>query len=440
MEVVDQGEFQIKFKTAPNASLDETRNRIDAVLGQLKQVPEVRLTYATIGAGDWDTVRDAGVYVKLSERKDRRRGQFDIQRDVRERLLRIPGIIPSVEEAGRMDTRKQLLISIRGEEINQLKAYAAGLKQDIYKIPGIVDLEVTLEQDIPEYRITVDRQRALNSGVMSANIVRTIGALVGGQAVTTYEDEDGDAVDVRVRLPLALRQDPAQVEKLRLAVQRPLSPAALIPLADLVTYQMSTSPSEISRQDLSREVVISANLDKLPLGTAVERVSSGLPAPVRAGLPGGVFRRGRGDGGTNRLHGRSAAAGGDLRLPDPGGPVRVVHRPARRSCSRCRCRSSAWPACCYLTGDTVNIMSLIGLIMLMGLVTKNAILLVDYAKVLRARGMAAPGGAHHRRPDAAAAHHDDHPGHDLRHAAAGPGPGRRAARCGRPWPARSSAA
>ena len=388
MEVVDQGEFQIKFKTAPNASLDETRNRIEAVLGQLKQVPEVRLTYATIGAGDWDTVRDAGVYVKLADRKDRRRGQFDIQRDVRNRLLKIPGIIPSVEEAGRMDTRKQLLISVRGEEIGQLKAYAAALKRDIYGIPGIVDLDVTLEQDIPEYRITVDRQRALNSGVMSANIVRTIGALVGGQAVTTYEDEDGDAVDVRVRLPLALRQDPAQVEKLRLAVLRPMSPPALIPMADLVTYQMSTTPSEISRTDLSREVVISANLDQLPLGTAVERVSEAVSRHQFAPGYHVVFSGEVEEMEETNVHMAEALllavifvylilAAQFESFIDPLSimlslPLSIV----------------GMAGMLLLTGDTLNIMSEIGLIMLMGLVTKNAILLVDFAKVLRSKGMA----------------------------------------------------
>ena len=92
----------------------------------------------------------------------------------------------------------------------------------------------------------------------------------------------------------------------------------------------------------------------------------------------------------------------------------------------------------FLTGDTINIMSLIGLIMLMGLVTKNAILLVDFAKVLRSRGMERTGSHHHRRPDQAPAHHDDDPGHDLRDAAPGPGP-RGGAEMRAPWPGPSSA-
>ena len=74
-------------------------------------------------------------------------------------------------------------------------------RRRLSRIPGIVDLEVTLEQDIPEYRLTVDRERAVDTGLMTAKIVRTVGALVGGKAVSTYEDEDGDAVNLRVRLP-----------------------------------------------------------------------------------------------------------------------------------------------------------------------------------------------------------------------------------------------
>ena len=102
---------------------------------------------------------------------------------------------------------------------------------------GIVDLDVTLEHDIPEYRLTVDRERAVDTGLMTANIVRSVGALVGGKAVSTYEDEDGDAVNLRVRLPQDLRQDPEQVKQLRLSVQKFGQPPALVPLGELVSFK-----------------------------------------------------------------------------------------------------------------------------------------------------------------------------------------------------------
>ena len=383
----DRAEFQVNFRAAPDASLDETRGRIDAVLAALRKLPEVKHTYATIGAGDAGTVRDGAVYVKLTEKKDRKRPQDQVQRDLRARLYEIPGITPSISDVGRMHDEKPLMVNIRGEDLALLKRYAAELKSEMYKVPGIVDLEATLEQDIPEFRLRVDRERAADLGVTTNDVVRTVGALVGGQAVSTYEDEDGDAVNVRVRLPLALRQDPSQVERLRLAVRRGDGGASLAPLSGLVSYRLSNTPSEIDRQDLTRQVVLSANLDGLPLGEAMKKVQE---AASRMKLPPGyrVVFSGEGEDMVESFGYMAEAlllaiifvylilAAQFESFIDPFAimlslPLSVV----------------GMAGMLFLTGDTINIMSLIGLIMLMGLVTKNAILLVDYAKVLRSRGM-----------------------------------------------------
>jgi hydrophobic/amphiphilic exporter-1 (mainly G- bacteria), HAE1 family len=382
----DKGEFQLKFKTAPDASFDETRNRLQAVLAVLNGVPEVKHTYATVGAGDTGTVRDAGVYVKLVDRGKRKRSQEHIQRDIRARLQGIPGIIPSFEEAGGFH-QKALMVSIRGERIDQLKKYAALLKDEMYKIHGIVDLEVSLEQDIPEYRLTVDRERAVDTGVTTNAIVQTVGALVGGQVVTTYEDEDGDAVDVRVRLPQALRQDLSHVKRLRLSVQKPAQPSALVPLGGLVSHSLSDTPSEVDRQDLSRQVVISANLSGLALGTAVEEIKAAA-SKIKMAEGYRVVFSGEAEDMTEAFGYMAEAlllaiifvylilAAQFESFIDPLSimlslPLSLV----------------GMAAMLFMTRDTISIMSLIGLIMLMGLVTKNAILLIDYTKVLRKEGM-----------------------------------------------------
>jgi HAE1 family hydrophobic/amphiphilic exporter-1 len=383
----DAGEFQITMKTAPDASIEETRGRLAAVLTAFKKIPEIKQTYATIGAGDTGTVRDVGLYVKLKEKKERRRSQEQVQEAVRKALKDIPGILPSILEAGRMDDRKPLLVNIRGDDLGLLKKYAAELKRKMYALPGIVDLDVTLEQDIPEYRLIVDRERAVDVGVNSGQIVRTLGALVGGQAVTTYEDEDGDAVNVRVRLPLALREDVSQIEQLGLSAQKQGVGPMLVPLGNLVRYERQTTPSEINRQDLSREVVVSANLDKLALGTAVQMVKKAA-ADIKM-VPGYriIFA-----GETEHMEESFGYMAEALILAilfvylilaaqfesfiDPLAimlslPLSLV----------------GMAGMLVLTRDTVNMMSLIGLILLMGLVTKNAILLVDYTKVLRSRGV-----------------------------------------------------
>ncbi|MEW6187401.1 MAG: efflux RND transporter permease subunit [Thermodesulfobacteriota bacterium] len=384
----DAGEFQLNFKTAPGASIEESRGRVAAVLTSLKQLPEIKHTYTTIGAGDTGTVRDVRMYIKLKERSERSRSQFEVQEDIRRRCQDIAGIQPSIQQAQGMDERKPLIVSIRGDDIVLLKKYAAQLKEKMTAIQGIVDLDVTLEHDIPEYRLIVDRERAVDSGLMTANIVRTVGALVGGRAVSTYEDEDGDAVNLRVRLPREFRQDPEQVKQLRMTVLKPGQPPALVPLGELVSYQRSATPSEITRQDLSREVALSANLDKLAIGSAMNQIKEAMKDMSLA--PGyQVVFSGEGEAMVETFGYMAEAlilailmvylilASQFESFIDPLAimlslPLSLV----------------GMAGMLYLTGDTQNMMSLIGLIMLMGLVTKNAILLVDYTKVLRSRGLA----------------------------------------------------
>ena len=384
----DQSEFAVSLRTAPDASIDETRDRVRAVTSTIREFPEVQTQYATIGAGDAGTVRDARVYVKLTDRRDRARAQWEIQRNLRARLLRIPGIISSLGEAASLDNRKPLIINVRGNDIGRLKDYSQHLKNDLYGVNGIVDLEATLEHDTPEYRIIIDREQAQDVGVNSGTIAQTLGPLVGGQVVTTFEDQERESHDVRVRLAADQRANAAQIERLHIAVRRSTSDApALIPIGAIARYDRSTTPSEINRMDLSRQVEVSANLDGMPLGTAVEHVKRlsgtlGLPPGYRVAISGQDEAMEE----SFRYMGEALilavvfvylilAAQFESFL-DPFSimlslPLSIV----------------GMAVTLWLTGDTINIMSLIGLIMLMGLVTKNAILLVDFSKVLRARGL-----------------------------------------------------
>jgi HAE1 family hydrophobic/amphiphilic exporter-1 len=386
MPLFDHGEFLVRFKTAPDASFQETRSRLEEVLKVLKSYPEVETTYGTIAANDADTVRNATVYVKLTDKARRKRSQADLMPEIRRKIQAVPGFTLSVEEDPD-NMQKPLQVYIKGEDIPKLKGYARALKAELFKVRGIVDLEATLEQDLPEYRLVVNRERAAASGLGTGRLVGTVGALVGGQVVSTYEDENGEAVDVRVRLPLDLRQDVSQVGDLRISVIGAGGKSSLVPISDLVKAERKVSPSEISRQDLSRQVVISANLDRLPLGTASDAV---MKAVARLPMdPGYRVVLGGDTEAMIETFGYMAEA---LLLAvifvylilaaqfesfiDPFAimlslPLSVV----------------GMAGMLLMTRDTINIMSLIGLIMLMGLVTKNAILLVDYTKVLKRRGM-----------------------------------------------------
>ncbi len=385
MTPMDMGEFVIKLKSAPGSSVAETRGRLESVLKGLDEFPEVRYTYASIGAGDADTVRDAMVFVKLVDKHERTDSQRDFITRARARLQQIPGVVLSLQEDPDA-WQKPLQIAVQGQDIATLKQYALALKRELYTVPGIVDIEAAMEDDLPEYRLVVDRERAAASGLGSGALANTVAVLVGGQTVTTYEDAEGEAVNVRLRLPQSLRGDVGQVGDLKVTVPSMNGPA-LVPITDLVTFTRSTSPAEIGRRNLARQVMVDANLDHLPLGTAS---ALAMAAGERIEMaPGYKLVMG---GDTEMMIESFGYLAEALLLAiifvylilaaqfesfiDPLSimlslPLSIVGMAGTLA----------------LTGDTINIMSLIGLIMLMGLVTKNAILLIDYTKVLRARGL-----------------------------------------------------
>ena len=387
MVTYDKGDFLVTFKTAPGASFAESSDRLNAILAQLGKIPEIDHSYASIGAGDTSTVRDGLIYVKLVDRAKRKRHQEELRAETRRLLAAVPGVIVSVEESDKPNNAKPFQMQIRGENIVLLKQYAAQLKRELKMIPGLVDLEATMEFDQPEYRLVVDRQKAADVGIMTQDIARMLGTLVGGNAVSTYEDEEGEAVDVRLRLPEGLRQDISQIGNLRVVGRDGEGKPKLLSLGDLVRVERSSTPAEISRQAMIRQVVVSGNLYNLPLGEAMRRGTEVISKMKLA--PGySIGFAGDADDMIETFGYMIEAllmavifvylilAAQFESFLDPLAimlslPLSIL----------------GMAGMLYLTGDTISIMSMIGLIMLMGLVTKNAILLVDYAKVLRKRGL-----------------------------------------------------
>jgi len=282
-------------------------------------------------------------------------------------------------------SQKPLNVNLKGDDLTILKQLGARLKEELYKVPGIVDLSMTLENDIPEYRMRVDRDKALSAGVTTNDIVAAVGRLVGGEAISTYEDEDGDAVDVRVRLPERLRQNPSQVRDLKVSVADANGGIKLIPLGSLTSTVVAASPTEINRRDLARQVTISANLDELPVGTAAKHVESAvkkinMPPGYSVNLSGEAEDMAESFG----YMGESLLLAVVFVFLILAAQFESFFEPFAIMLSL-PLSIVGMAGMLKITGDTINIMSLIGLIMLMGLVTKNAILLVDYAKVLQRR-------------------------------------------------------
>ncbi|MEN6441508.1 MAG: efflux RND transporter permease subunit [Syntrophobacter sp.] len=383
----DRGEFQVNFSTSPDAGLQESNGRANLILEALRGVPGIELTYTTIGAGETGTVREGNVYVKLLEKSERNLTQQEAEAAAREGVYRIPGIIPGIVMAGRMHSGSPIMMNLKGDDLDVLKALSERLKKAMAQVPGVVDVTSSLDQDKSEFRLYVDRARAVDVGLSSVGVVETLGPLIGGKAASTYEDQDGDSYDVRVRLADEFRQNYSQVGRLTLVSTKPDGSRVLVPVSDIARFELDLSPARIQRLDLRRQVTLSANNVGIPLGDAItlirEKVKDvGLPPGYRISWSGEAEDMAE----TFRYMFEALALAVILIYLILAAQFESFIAPLSIMVSLPLSLVGV-VGMLFLTGDTLNIMSLIGLIMLMGLVTKNAILLVDFTKVLRGQGM-----------------------------------------------------
>ena len=216
--------------------------------------------------------------------------------------------------------------------------------------------------------------------------MNTVGVLLGGSVASTYEEQDGDAVDIMVRLNDKDRNSVEQVMNLKIAVTKNGN-TQLVPLRNFSSYEIENTPSQIDRQGLSRKVEVSANLVDLPLGTATKYVNE-ITSKMQVEPGYGFYYAGEAEDMAETFQYMAEALILAVLM------VYLVLAAQFESFIEPMAIMFSLPlsivgmaGMLLLTGDTVNIMSLIGLIMLMGLVTKNAILLVDYGKRLRAQGL-----------------------------------------------------
>jgi HAE1 family hydrophobic/amphiphilic exporter-1 len=383
----NRGEYQVSFKATPGATLAETKERALEVVRRLKALPDVDYTYTTIGeAGITRRPSTEGVvYVKLKPTHGKTFSQ--VLDDGRRAVTAVPGLTFGFTEAGPFG-QKPLQYSVRGPETDELDRISRELVRAAGSIPGLVDVETSLEKSKPELRVEFDRERAGDLGLNVAPVAMTLRAAVTGQVATTIEDAAGDSHDVRVRLRADQRRYADDLLALRVPTDKDddRGDKILVPLSEVARALPATGPSTIRRKDLQREVRISAMNSGRSLGEVagdIEQAAAMLELPPGYDiLPGGdseelktMF--------SNMLQTLAlaiifiylilASQFGSFLHPF----AIMLSLPL----------SLVGVALALLaTGDTLNMMSMIGLIMLMGLVTKNAILLVDFTNQARAAG------------------------------------------------------
>lgn len=381
----DMNEIKVKFETPVNANLDYTTQKTAQVNAILKNFPEVTYTYATINSLAYSGKNRVQVNVSLVPKAERSKDLNTLTRDIREQLQRVGGIqVTSVASASAAVTGglKPIMISIKGDDLDKLQQLSNEFMQRLSKVDGLVDLESTLKQPKSMVSVHVDRVAANDAGLSLGQIGQALRPLLAGDDVTTFKDDKGNNIDVNVRLADTDRQSISQLQSLYLPSSKvdqngqPL----LIPLSQVASFSEELGAPQINRRDLFREVVVQANTNGRPAGDIGDDIAK-VQAEMK--LPQGYSFAVQ---GSNKDMAESIGYATTALLLAIvfiymllGSQFNSFLYPVAIMASLPLSLIGVFFAL-FLFGSTLNIFSIIGIIMLMGLVCKNAILLIDFIK------------------------------------------------------------
>jgi HAE1 family hydrophobic/amphiphilic exporter-1 len=387
----DESEFVVQFETPEGSSLAYTRGKADQITGILKQIPGVDYTYTTIGSGATGTVTKGETFVKLVPSAQRKASQREIMVLARERLAPMVATRISVLNVGGLGgAMAPLQVELRGPDVAQLQTISAELMRRVQSIPGIVDVRTSLGEPKPEYRIDVNRDIANEVGLDIGQVAATIRPVLAGETATRWEDPSGEERDVVVQVAPEQRRTVDDIASIPLATSRRTMDGGVVtvPLRDVARVELGTAPAQIDRKKLQRVVTISGSTSP---ELSVAEASAKIRAEVaQMQLPTGY----------------SVQLGGETEsLEETAGYVLeaivlavvlifLILASQFESFTQPFAIMLSLPLslvgvllALLMTNDTLNMMSMIGVIMLMGLVTKNAILLVDNANQRRQEGL-----------------------------------------------------
>ncbi|EGJ66550.1 RND transporter, HAE1 family [Acinetobacter baumannii 6014059] len=381
----DKGEIRIQFETPVDSSLEYTQAKLHQVDQIIRQFPDVVSTYGVVNSEVDSGKNHAGLGVTLKPKQERSADLTTLNNEFRDRLQSVAGIrVTSVAAAQDSVSggQKPIMISIKGSDLNELQKISDRFMAEMEKIDGVVDLESSLKEPKPTLGVHINRVLASDLGLSVSQIANAIRPLIAGDNVTTWEDRDGETYDVNIRLNENKRVLPQDVQNLYLNSNKTNANGQniLVPLSAVATTQEKLGASQINRRDLEREVLIEANTSGRPSGDIGQDIDKMQKAFK---LPAGYTFDTQGANADMAESAGYALTAINLSIVFIyivlGSQFNSFIHPAAIMASLPLSLIGVFLAL-FLFRSTLNLFSIIGIIMLMGLVTKNAILLIDFIK------------------------------------------------------------
>jgi HAE1 family hydrophobic/amphiphilic exporter-1 len=389
MPDTDNSEFEVQFETPEGSSLAYTRGKAEQLAAEIRSFGGVEYTYTTIGAGATGTVTDGNVYVNLTPPDERELSQDEMMVEVRERIGRIFGVQVSVLDAGGVGgAQAPLAVEVRGPDVNVLQRLSQQVQEIMVALDGVVDVRSSLGELRPEYRINVNRELANDVALDIGQVAASARPFLAGEVATRWEDPTGEERDVVVQVAPEQRRSAEDLATLPIATAGMVNgvPATVL-LGDVAEIDYGSAPAQIDRKSLERIVTVSASTSP---DLSVSEASAAIRQAIdTVAIPAGY---------TIQLGGETE------QLEETVGYVieaillaviliYLILASQFESMTQPFAIMLSLPLslvgvllALLLTNNTLNIMSMIGVIMLFGLVTKNAILLVDNANERRVGG------------------------------------------------------
>lgn len=373
----DESYIRMNVRLPVGTALTRGSDKMAQVEAVVRAMPEVRMVATTLGDSGNGSRTNGNLSILLVPRKERARSQKEIESAIRSAIAPIPGADVSIGN-------RPIFISLLGPDPTVLDAEVLKLSDKIAKIKGITDLETSVKPGLPAYAVRIKGDAARELGLTPTQLAASLRSYVNGDVATYWTAPDGEQVDVELRLPQGLRTNITQLDELPVAYAKDGTPIPLSRVADIVPV---VNPEVIKRQDLQRRQAIYAGVSGRPSGDVGAEVRKLVDATQ---LPPGY----RFDMGGQSRDQAEAFQGILLAMLAAVIFIYIVLASQFGSFLQPLAIMASLPLALIgvmiallVTKSTLNLFSMIGLVMLMGLVTKNAILLVDFANHARKAGM-----------------------------------------------------